>query len=249
MPNTVRPLWFAAIGVAVLVSGCLSTPPDTDAETVIVVHGLGRTPASMAILVERLEDAGFRVLNFGYPSTEEPIESLVARLRSRVEACCAASMDHVHFVTHSMGGILVRVYLAEHSPDHLGRVVMLAPPNQGSEVADFVTDLAAESPVLSGILGPSGARLGTDSTGIARELGPANFEVGIITGNRSMNPINSMLIPGPDDGKVGVDRARLQGADAFLVVEATHTFIMNHRGVADQTIHFLREGRFDPDLP
>ena len=126
---------------------------------------------------------------------------------------------------------------------------MLAPPNQGSEVADFVTELVAESPVLSGILGPSGSRLGTDSTDIAQQLGPADFQVGIITGNRSMNLINSWLIPGPDDGKVAVDRARLEGADAFLVVEATHTFIMNHRGVADQSIYFLREGRFLTEVP
>jgi triacylglycerol lipase len=184
---------------------------DADADTVIVVHGLGRTPASMTILVERLEAAGFRVLNFGYPSTDEPIESLVARLRVTAEDCCAQDLESVHFVTHSMGGLLVRFYLGVHSPNHAGRVVMLAPPNQGSEVADFVTDLMAESPVLG--------------------------------------VINSWLIPGPDDGKVAVDRARLEGADAFLVVEATHTFIMNHRGVADQSIYFLHEGRFLTGAP
>lgn len=244
-----RPSLLAAAAVAALFAGCLSPPPGPDAETVIVVHGLGRTPASMAILVERLETAGFRVLNFGYPSIDEPIESLVARLRTKVEECCVQDMESVHFVTHSMGGILLRVYLAEHSPGHAGRVVMLAPPNQGSEVADFVADFVGESPVLSRILGPSGSRLGTDSTGIAQQLGPANFELGIITGNRSMNPIGSWLIPGPDDGKVSVDRARLEGAAAFLVIEATHTFIMNHRGVADQTIHFLREGRFSAGTP
>ena len=244
-----RPFLLAATAIAALVAACLSPPPDADAETVIVVHGLRRTPASMAILVERLEAAGFRVLNFGYPSTEEPIESLVARLRGQLEECCAQGMERVHFVTHSMGGILVRLYLAEYSPDHVGRVVMLAPPNQGSEIADFVADLVAESPALSRILGPTESLLVTDSTGIAQQLGPADFELGIITGNRSMNPIGSWLIPGPDDGKVAVDRARLDGAAAFLVIGATHTFIMNRRDVADQTIHFVREGRFSADTP
>ncbi len=249
MPTIIRPFLLSIVATAVLATGCLSPPVDADADTVIVVHGLGRTPASMTILVERLEAAGFRVLNFGYPSTDEPIESLVARLRVTAEDCCAQDLESVHFVTHSMGGLLVRFYLGVHSPNHAGRVVMLAPPNQGSEVADFVTDLMAESPVLGAILGPAGSRLGTDSTGIAQQLGPAEFEVGIITGNRSMNLINSWLIPGPDDGKVAVDRARLEGADAFLVVEATHTFIMNHRGVADQSIYFLHEGRFLTGAP
>lgn len=223
-----------------LLSGCSSPPTNPDAETVILVHGLGRTSNSMAILGERLQVAGFRVVTFGYPSTKEPIEILVARLVSRVAECCAEDRERVHFVTHSLGGILVRIYLAQHSPDHLGRVVMLAPPNQGSEVADAFAD----SPILSGILGPTGSRLLTDSTGISQQIGPATFDLGIITGNRSANPIASWLIPGPDDGKVAVERARLEGAAAFLVIEATHTFIMNHKEVAEETLHFLREGRF-----
>ena len=206
----------------------------------VVVHGLGRTPASMVLLVDRLERAKFRVVNFGYPSTSEPVEALVARLRETIEECCREERGRIHFVTHSMGGILVRVYLAQHSPDHNGRVVMLSPPNQGSEIAQAF----AESPILNGLLGPAGSQLRTDSAGIAHQLGPASFELGIITGSRSLNPLGSWLIPGADDGKVGVERARLEGADAFRVIPATHTFIMNRQDVADECIHFLQEGRF-----
>ena len=221
--------------------GCSRPPPSAEAETVFVVHGLGRTAGSMVLLVDRLERANFRVVNFGYPSTREPIEALVARLRETIEECCWEDRDRIHFVTHSLGGILIRVYLAQHSPAHAGRVVMLSPPNQGSEIADAVS----ESPILSELfLGPAGSRLVTDSAGIVVELGPPNYELGIITGSRSLNPIGSWLIPGPDDGKVGVDRARLEGADAFRVIPATHTFIMNRQDVADECIHFLREGRF-----
>ncbi len=193
---------------------------------------------SMALLGRRLAGAGYRVVNVGYPSTREAMETLVTLLRVRLVECCAAS-ERVHFVTHSMGGIVVRRYLTEHSPNHQGRVVMLSPPSKGSEVIDAFAD----SPLLRLVLGPSGARLGTDSMSIPSRLGPARFELGIITGDRTLNPINSWLIPGPDDGKVGVDRARVDGAD-FLVVPFTHPFIMNRRKVADEVISFLRHGHF-----
>jgi len=159
-------------------------------------------------------------------------------LRATLEECCTA-LERLHFVTHSMGGIVVRRYLAEYSPAHAGRVVMLSPPSHGSEVIDAFAD----SPLLRLLLGPSGTGLGTDSASIPNRLGPARFDLGVITGNRTVNPINSWLIPGPDDGKVAVDRARVEGA-AFLVVPATHPFIMNRQDVAAEVLSFLRTGRF-----
>ena len=220
-------------------TGCSSTPP-SDAETVIVVHGLGRTPASMAILVSRLENAGFRVVNFGYPSRSEPIEALVERLESEVGQCCSSEAETVHFVTHSMGGVLVRSYLSQRPGAHQGRVVMLSPPSQGSEIIDAFSD----SDLLRSILGPAALLLGTDSAGIANQLEPVRFSLGVITGTRSLDPIGSWLIPGPDDGKVGVDRAAVEGAADFIALPATHTFIMNRSDVAEEVVHFLRNGRF-----
>ena len=221
-------------------SGCSPPPPD-GAESVIVVHGLGRTAASMTILVSRLKNAGFRVVSFGYPSTSEPMEALVDRLQAEVERCCANESETVHFVTHSMGGVLVRSYLDRRPGAHLGRVVMLSPPSQGSEIIDAFAD----SPLLQRIVGPAGSKLGTDSTGIPSQLGPVRFDLGIVTGDRSINPLGSWLIPGPDDGKVGVERARVEGATDFMVVSATHTFIMNRGNVAEEVVHFLRNGRFE----
>ena len=230
-PATCALLW--------ILSGCSPPPPD-GAESVIVVHGLGRTPASMTILVSRLKNAGFRVVSFGYPSTSEPMKALVDRLQAEVGRCCGTEAETVHFVTHSMGGVLVRSYLNRQPDPHQGRVVMLSPPSQGSELIDAFSD----SPLLQRLLGPAASRLGTDSTGISSQLGPVRFGLGIVTGDRSMNPLGSWLIPGPDDGKVGVDRARLEGATDFMVVPATHTFIMNRRDVAEEVVHFLRHGRF-----
>ena len=227
------------LAMVVPLTACTQSPPDAE-ETVILVHGLGRTPASMSILRARLAGAGYRVVSFGYPSRSEPMEVLVQQLQAEVGECCAEGTGPFHFVTHSMGGVLVRAYLAERPEPFVGRVVMLSPPNQGSEVVDSFAD----SPLLRAILGPSGARLGTDSAGIAAELGAIDFSLGIITGDRSLNPIGSWLIPGPDDGKVGVEQARIEGAADFLVLPATHTFIMNRRDVAEEVVHFLREGEF-----
>jgi len=225
--------------LATALTACTPEPP-ADAETVVLVHGLGRTPASMLVLETRLEGAGYRVVNFGYPSRSEPLEALTDSLENAVRECCSEAGGKLHFVTHSMGGVLVRGYLAQRDAPFEGRVVMLSPPNQGSEIVDAYAD----SPLLRALLGPSGIRLGTDSTGIARELGPVDFSLGIITGDRSINPIGSWLIPGPDDGKVAVSRARVEGAADFIVVPATHTFIMNRRDVADQVTHFLANGQF-----
>ena len=235
-------LRLVALALTVALSGCTSPAPD-GAETVIVIHGLGRTPASMAVLVSRLESAGYRVVSFGYPSRSDPMEVLVDRLGNEVALCCGDEAQTVHFVTHSMGGVLVRAYLGRLPEAHEGRVVMLSPPSQGSELVDAFAD----TPMLQSILGPAGSRLGTDSTGIAVQFGPPRFTLGIITGDRSLNPLGSWLIPGPDDGKVGVERAKVEGAADFIVVPATHTFIMNHREVAEQVVHFLREGKFDHD--
>ena len=171
------------------------------------------------------------------------MEDLVERLAQEVEGSCAGEEESVHFVTHSMGGVLVRSYLSRRSEAHRGRVVMLSPPSQGSEIVDAFAD----SPLLRSVLGPAAAQLATDSTGISSQLGPVRFDLGIITGDRSLNPLGSWLIPGPDDGKVGVDRARVEGAADFMVLPATHTFIMNRRDVAEEVVHFLRQGRFQPE--
>ena len=197
----------------------------------------------MAPLGRDLVAAGFRVVNVGYDSWRVPAQELSDQLQDSLAACCRGGEESVHFVTHSLGGILVRQYLADHSPAHEGRVVMLSPPNQGSEIVDRL----AAIPFLESLLGPTGGELGTDPESLPNRLGPAHFEVGIITGDKSLNPFYSWLIPGPDDGKVGVDRAGLDGAVGLLVVPYSHSFIMNREPVLDEVIHFLKEGRFSEE--
>lgn len=188
----------------------------------------------------RLERAGLHVCNLDYPSRSRSIDELVEMLDEGVACLEARSDSTVHFVTHSMGGILVRAYLARSRPPNLGRVVMLSPPNRGSELVD----------VLGGtwwfrtFLGPAAVELGTGPDSLPNRLGPADFELGVVMGSRSLNPLGSWFIPGADDGTVSVESAKLAGMRDFLLVRRSHTFIMLDDVVADATLHFLRHGRF-----
>lgn len=206
--------------------------------TVVLLHGLGRTHRSMRPLEDALGERGYRVVNLGYPSTSQTWDELVDTLGGALTACCQSG-EPVHFVTHSMGGILVRMYLAERELPGLGRVVMLSPPNQGSEIVNRL-----RGDLLELVLGPASIRLGTDSASVPLQLGPVGFELGIITGDLSLNPLFSSWLPGDDDGRVTVESAWVDGTNDFLVVPATHTFIMRRDEVILQVLAFLEDGRF-----
>lgn len=191
-----------------------------------------------------LTRAGYRVVNIDYPSRTAPIEQLSEiALSAAVDSCQRARATQLHFVTHSLGGILVRQYLATHVIPQLGRVVMLGPPNQGSEVVDWLRNWK----LFTAINGPAGRQLGTDIRSLPNRLGRAAFSAGVIAGNRSLNWINSCVIPGRDDGKVSVERTRLDGMADHIVVGASHPFLMQNRNAIRQTIAFLRDGRFAHD--
>jgi triacylglycerol lipase len=206
-----------------------------------LLHGLARTKHSMNIMEEQLKREGFDVVNWDYPSRQHSIEKLAEdAIPAAVEACRKKGATTIHFVTHSMGGILVRYYLKHHEIKGLGRVVMLSPPNGGSEVVDTFRDTFP----FRLIHGPAGKQIGTDASSLPRRLGKVEFDSGVITGDRSINLINSLLIPGVDDGKVSVTNAKIEGMSDFLVVHVSHPFIMKHREVITQTIHFLKNGKF-----
>lgn len=211
-------------------------------EVVVLLHGLGRTDRSMRPLEKYLSRSGFEVANLRYASTEKAPDALVDDLRESVAACCPEAPT-LHFVGHSLGGILIRAYLAEDAPNlvgRVGRVVMLAPPNHGSELVDSLGD----SSLFRWALGPSALELGTDRNSLPNRLPPPSFEVGVIAGTGSVNPIGSALIPRDDDGTVSVSSARLDGMTDFLVVPSSHSFIMHSEKVAAQVVQFLRHGRF-----
>ena len=208
----------------------------TNGDSVVLLHGLGRTPWSFLLTRRRLAAAGFRAVGIRYPSRRRPIEDLARVVAARLPA---VSDGRLHFLTHSLGGIIVRQLLGQARPENLGRVVMLCPPNQGSRLAERLRP----NPLFRFATGPAGQQLGAANEGPIADLGPVDFETGIITGVRRANPLRR-LIRGESDGKVAVDEAKVDGMADFLVVPCGHTFIMNDPTVMDQAIHFFRHGRF-----
>lgn len=217
------------------------TPVDVTDHCVILLHGLARTRHSMSAVADALEEAGYRVANIGYASRRERIEVLAEDAVSRgLSQCQKENSQYVHFVTHSMGGILLRYYLSHNEIPTLRHVVMMAPPNQGSEVVDTWK----ARPGFKSLNGPAGLQLGTDKDSIPSQLGPVDFSLGVIAGTATVNPILSRSLPDPDDGKVSLAATKVAGMRDFIAVPYSHTFLMGAEEVHQQILHFLREGRF-----
>ncbi len=208
-------------------------------ECVILLHGLARSDHSMQKLATALGSSGYRAVNYDYPSTQYPIEQLAEITIENALSQCPIE-GKVHFVTHSMGGILVRQYLRNKTLERVGRVVMLGPPNKGSQVVDKLHKI----PGFKQFNGPAGMQMGTGEVSVPNKLGPADFELGIIAGTRSINLILSTMLPNPDDGKVSVENTKLEGMTDHISLPVTHPFMMRNKEVIEQVIHFLKYGAF-----
>lgn len=215
-------------------------------QCVVLLHGLARTPRSMRKVAQALQAHGYGVSSPRYASRQATIEVLSQpTIDAGLHECRAAGADTIHFVTHSLGGILLRFYLTHHQIPELGRTVMLAPPNHGSEVVDRYRN----TPGFVAFNGPAILQLGTDADSVPLSLGPATFDVGIIAGTRTINVILSQSLPNPDDGKVSVASAKLDGMRDFITLPTAHPFIMKHHRVIEQTLHFLQHGEFARSEP
>jgi pimeloyl-ACP methyl ester carboxylesterase len=212
-------------------------------ECVILLHGLGRSRFSL-LKLEVLLSKEYQVINKTYPSRKHTIEELAKIAIEPVLNSDSAHYSKIHFVTHSLGGILVRQYLSQHSIKNLGNVVMLGPPNQGSELVDFFQRSPALSRLYRAINGPAGTQLGTDRYSRPIELGSVDFKLGVIAGSKNRNPIFSRILPGDSDGKVSVSSSKVDGMTEHLVLPVDHTFMMLDEQVIKQIEHFLIYSKF-----
>ncbi len=214
---------------------------DTIAPGVVLLHGIARTARSLRKLERSLQQAGFATLNLDYASRKKPLEVLAEDIHPDVSAFANACAGPIHFVTHSMGGLLARIYIARHRPGRLGRVVMLGAPNGGSEVADLLKSF----PLYRALYGPAGQQLTTKGHAVLTSLPPVDYPVGVVAGSRTIDPIASyFILPRPNDGRVSVQSSKLDCMTDHVTVKAPHNGLVRHAAATAQTIAFLRAGHF-----
>lgn len=227
-----------------LLAGLFAASVQAEAkDCVVLLHGMARSAGSMTPLESYLKAKGYRTMSLGYASRSSDIDKIVTEIGPVIGQFSQMCEGRLHFVTHSMGGIVTRAYLHASKPANLGNVVMLAPPNQGSEVADFLL----KNPMYVKISGPAGQRLGAQNDAAFNQmLGKVDYPLGIIAGDRSVNLISSwFLLPGADDGKVTVERARLEGMSDFIVLHTSHPTMLFSNPVKRQVGAFLKNGAFE----
>lgn len=209
---------------------------------VVLLHGIARTSRSLRTLERALRAEGFATLNLDYPSRSKPLDALAADIHPRISEF-AGTTSQLHFLAHSMGGLLTRVYVARHRPARLGRVVMLGTPNGGSEVANLLKNLS----LYRAFYGPAGQQLTTTPDDTLISLPSPDYPVGIIAGIKSIDPITShFVLPRPNDGRVSLQSAQLAGMADLAIVKASHTGLVRQPAAIAQALAFLRDGRFKP---
>lgn len=213
---------------------------------VTLLHGLNRDYQDMQRIELALVDQGFEVINIDYPSTEISIEEIAGQVKEIIKEENKNKNCRMNFVTFSMGGVVLRKIFTTYKPKNLGRVVMIAPPNKGTEVSDFLRDNFL-SPIFDMIYGPSGKQVGVENEdSIINELPKkANYKLGIIAGKTNFSLFfSNFILPGKDDGVVSVESTKLEGMSDFIIINSIHYLMPRNEEVIAQVVNFLEKGKF-----
>ncbi len=212
-------------------------------ELVVLLHGILRSKTDMLFLTKFFEKRGYKTLNILYPSREQRLEGLSDFVHNKIITCPHYDENTtLNFVTHSMGGLITRYYIAREKPKNLGKVVMLGPPNTGSEFADWLSETEILAPIFKTVFGPASQQLTTDYEHIDDDI---TYPLGVIAGNMSINPLAPWVLDGEHDGIVPVERTKIEGMKDHIVMAATHSFMMFNTDVMKQALHFLQNEAFD----
>ncbi|MBF0197920.1 MAG: alpha/beta fold hydrolase [Planctomycetes bacterium] len=210
-------------------------------ECVVLIHGLGRTERSMSSISKHLSRHGFTTYSISYPSRKHNAHQLYEGYIAPALGDILSKHTKLHFVTHSLGGILLRLLLENSSIPQLGRTVMLCPPNQGSELARKLSQFS----VFRYLAGPVLTDLGTHNKNKPLlNVGAFPSSLGVIAGNCSLNPLSSSLISNTDDGAVSIAETLCPGMDEHIVMPVSHTFMLHNQKVINQIHSYLYTGSF-----
>jgi len=206
--------------------------PDRLNETVVLVHGMGRTRVSMSLLKTRLEKARYTVVNFPYSPHNESLDTITDNLQKFVQD--NVQTKQYHLIGHSLGNIIIRNAFKHSLKPGLGRIVMLAPPNNPA----YLAGLLKENRLYRWFSGDSGQKL--SSPEFYATLPVPTVEFGVIAGDRGQK----LTFEEPNDGIVTVESTKLCGMKDWILLHHTHTFMMNSGDTAEQCVHFLQTGNF-----
>ncbi len=240
-----KKLFTVSVFFASIVIGCTPITDPTEAlkptktnDTVVLLHGFGRSNTAMWLLAKRLENADYKVVRVGYNSLQSCPEEILHEISRQIESCCTELEQPVHFVGHSMGGLMIRAYLGKHKVKHMGKAVLIGTPNKGTPIVDIFQDSWWMK-----LAGPMASNLGTDDNNFPHTLPAPDYPLGIIAGVTDSG-FFSAQIPGKDDGLVPVASTYLEGMNDFIIIETNHSMMRYNEEVALQTIEFLKHGQF-----
>lgn len=217
-------------------------PELAKADRIILLHGIGRTSLSMVEISRKAKDAGYEVHNLNYHSTRDTLATIIRDTHKDYDHIIGDEARRLHFICYSLGCLVTRGIIEQHRPANLGRVAMLGPPNQGSEMADWLKDHS----LANWLFGPNLPQLGTANRRVLLKLigDSADYELGIIAGKDWIDPVGASIIPGDNDGRVSVERTRLPGMKAHKIVGVSHTGLLMNDDVIADAIHFIQHGAF-----